>query len=225
MSIECYYISGSPFAWRALLGLAFKGLDFKMTALQASEGEHKKPDFLALNPRGKVPALTDGDTTVYESLAILAYLDRQYPKKPLFGATPEASALIWQRVMELENYLLGSIGNLGRAVFRGTVDGNEEALNEDIESIKSELALMSDWLGANDYLAGDSISAADLTAYPGLALMARVLGNQSNEKLKIDFLPIADHFPAVAAWMTRVEAMPGFGDVYPPHWKEQKAAE
>ena len=225
MSIECYYISGSPFAWRALLGLAFKGLDYKMIALQASEGDHKKPEYLALNPRGKVPALKDGDTTIYESLAILAYLDRKYPEKPLFGATPETSGFIWQRTMELENYLLSRSGNLIRSVFRNTVDGNEEALNEDVAAIKEELDTVTSWLKNADYLAGDSISAADISLYPTLALFSRVMGNISNDKLAIDFVPLADHYPAIGSWMTRVEAMPGFDDVYPPHWKVQKAAE
>ena len=225
MSIECYYISGSPFAWRALLGLTFKGLDFKMIALQASEGEHKKPEYLALNPRGKVPVLKDGDTIIYESLAILAYLDRQYPEKPLFGKNSGEAALIWQRTMELESYMLSRTGTLIRAVFRGMVEGNEDSLNEDIAAIKEELSNVSGWLAEADYLAGNNISAADISLYPTLALFARVMGNVSNDKLDIDFVPIADHFPAIAGWMARVEAMPGFGDVYPPHWKAQKAAE
>lgn len=94
MTYEIYWISGSPYAWRALLGLAIKGVDYQSRILQASEREHKAPWFLHMNPRGKVPVLKDGDTVVYESLAILAYLDVKHPEPPLFGATPEETARI-----------------------------------------------------------------------------------------------------------------------------------
>ena len=225
MALECYFMSGSPFAWRALLALQLKGLEFKATEVHGSKGDNKTPEYLAMNPHGQVPVLKDGDTTVYESLAILAYLDRQYPEKPLFGATPEESALIWQRTMELNSHLFSNMSNLVRAVFRGAVEGNEEALNEDIATIKEELSEVTGWFNGEDYLAGDSMSAVDISLYPMLALLLRLMGNVSNEKLIIDFIPIAEHFPAIAAWMTRVEAMPGFDAVYPPHWKAQKAAE
>jgi len=225
MALECYFMSGSPFAWRALLALQLKGLEFKATEVHGSKGDNKTPEYLAMNPHGQVPVLKDGDTTVYESLAILAYLDRQYPEKPLFGATPEESALIWQRTMELNSHLFSNMSNLVRAVFRGAVEGNEEALNEDIATIKEELSEVTGWFNGEDYLAGDSMSAVDISLYPMLALLLRLMGTVNNEKLIIDFIPIAEHFPAIAAWMKRVEAMPGFDEVYPPHWKIQKAAE
>ncbi len=49
----------------------------------------RRPPTLELNPRGKVPTLKDGDFAVYESIAIMAYLDRKYTEPPLFGETPE----------------------------------------------------------------------------------------------------------------------------------------
>src|SRR5436190_23236563 len=100
MAIEVFMISGSPFAWRVLLALELKGLAYETRVLEMSKGEHKSPAYLAINPRGRVPTLRDGDTVVYESLAILAYLDRRYPTPPLFGATPREAGLVWQTVCE-----------------------------------------------------------------------------------------------------------------------------
>ena len=89
MAIELYWGSGSPFAWRAMLILEVKGLTYESKLLEFSKGDHKAPAYLQLNPRGKVPTLKDGEFVLYESLAIMSYLDRKYPDPPLFGKTPE----------------------------------------------------------------------------------------------------------------------------------------
>lgn len=225
MALECYFISGSPFAWRALLGLSLKGLDYKATEIHGSKGDNKTPEYLAMNPHGKVPVLKDGDTTMYESLAILAYLDRKYPDKPLFGDTAEAGALVWQRTMEIEGLLLPILGGVVRPVFTGTVDGNEASINEQVLKLKDELARYAGWLKDGDFLAGDSVSAADITLYPALAIVVRIMSNLQNDKLDTSFMPLLDTYPAVANWMTRIEALDGFDATYPPHWRAQQAAE
>ncbi len=50
--------------------------------------EHKSPQMLAMNPRGRLPVLRDGDYVVFESLAVLYYLEQKYPSPPLFGHSP-----------------------------------------------------------------------------------------------------------------------------------------
>ena len=85
MGLELYWGSGSPFAWRVMLTLEVNGLAYESRFLEFSKGEHQAPAYLQLNPRGKVPTLKDGDFVIYESLAIMSYLDRKYPDPPLFG--------------------------------------------------------------------------------------------------------------------------------------------
>jgi glutathione S-transferase len=75
MAIDLYWGSGSPYAWRVLLALEFKHVPYTSHVLQFSKQEHKSPQMLALNPRGRVPVLKDGDYVVFESLAVLYYLD------------------------------------------------------------------------------------------------------------------------------------------------------
>ena len=85
MAIELYWGSGSPFAWRVMLALEVKNLAYESKLMEFSKSEHKTPAYLQLNPRGKVPTLKDDDFAVYESIAIMAYLDRKYPDPPLYG--------------------------------------------------------------------------------------------------------------------------------------------
>lgn len=89
MSIILYYGSGSPYAWRVQLALEHKALPYERKVLSFSAGDTRKPDFLALNPRHRVPVLVDADFVLYESNAIVEYLDEAYPATgaPLFPAT------------------------------------------------------------------------------------------------------------------------------------------
>jgi len=108
MAIELYWGSGSPFAWRVMLTLEVKGLEYESKLLEFSKGDHKTPAYLKLNPRGKVPTLKDGDFVLYESLAIMSYIDRKYPDPPLFGKTPEETGLIWRWLAECESYVVSA---------------------------------------------------------------------------------------------------------------------
>ena len=94
MAIDVYWGSGSPYSWRVLLALEHKGLPYAAHLLQLSKQEHKSPQMLALNPRGRVPVLKDGDYVVFESLAVLYYLERKYPQPPIFGAAEEAGVIM-----------------------------------------------------------------------------------------------------------------------------------
>jgi len=75
MAIEIFWGSGSPFSWRVLLALAVKNIPYESKLVEFSKGMHKSPEYLKINPRSKVPALRDGEFTLYESLAILQYLE------------------------------------------------------------------------------------------------------------------------------------------------------
>jgi len=94
MAIDVYWGSGSPYSWRVLLALEHKGLEYRGHLLSLDMQEHKSPHMLALNPRGRVPTVRDGDYVVFESLAVMYYLDRKYPHKPLFGDSAEEGAVI-----------------------------------------------------------------------------------------------------------------------------------
>ncbi|MCK7510151.1 MAG: glutathione S-transferase N-terminal domain-containing protein [Desulfobacterales bacterium] len=104
MALELYWGSGSPYSWRVQLALEYKRLAYESHVLQFSMQEHKSPQMLRMNPRGRVPVLKDGDYVVFESLACLLYLDRKYPEPPLFGRTPEEAGTIMRVICEYQAY-------------------------------------------------------------------------------------------------------------------------
>ena len=94
MAIDFYWGSGSPACWRVALALEFKGLKYNSHLLHFDRQEHKSPQMLAMNFRGKLPVLRDNNYVVFESLAIVHYLDQKYPAPPIFGRNPEEAGVI-----------------------------------------------------------------------------------------------------------------------------------
>jgi glutathione S-transferase len=119
MTIEVIWGSGSPYAWRVLLTLEVKGLAYESRLIQFSKGEQRTPEHLALNPRGKVPVLRDGDYVLSESLAIMAYLDRRQPEPPLFGHSAAETGLVWKAIAEFESYIAPALRRIVVPVFLG----------------------------------------------------------------------------------------------------------
>lgn len=220
MSRTVYFVSGSPFAWRIMLALGLKGLEYESKRLVFDEGDTQTPEFLALNPRGKVPVLVDGDVTVYESMAILAYLDQAYPDVPLFGETAAQAALIWQRALEVDGYLAGAMTGAARPIFTQSFEGKEDEINENFAKVRAEIDIAAGWLGDNDFLAGDNPTAVDVSLYPALAMLRRVGPSLAVPGVEPNLPDFDRDYPKLAAWMTRVEALPGYDAAYPPHWRE-----
>ncbi len=220
MTRTLYFISGSPYAWRAMLALGLKGLEYDAVELHGSQGDTQTPEYLARNPRGKVPVLVDGGITVYESIAVMAYLERAYLDTPLFGKSPQEAALIWQRVMEMDAYLGTALAAAAQPIFSQTFDGKEDEINKNFAKVSDEIKTVSGWLDGNDFMAGDAPSAVDLMLYPHLAMIARIGPTIQLPGITPNIPNYAEDFPELAAWMKRIEALPGFDAAYPPHWRD-----
>ncbi|HEY2988267.1 MAG TPA: glutathione S-transferase family protein [Candidatus Binatia bacterium] len=220
MAIELYWGSGSPFAWRVMLTLEVKGLAYESKLLEFSKGEHKTPAYRRLNPRGKVPTLKDGDFVIYESLAIMSYLDRKYPDPPLFGKTPEETGLIWRALAESESYILPAGDKVIRPIFFGKELDKVEEIREAAETLRHELELIDDRLARGQWLVGDKISAADIGVFPLVQLLLRAASKEAAQPLNLGLLPLGQTFPNVARWVQRIEALPNYQRTYPPHWRQ-----
>src|SRR6266516_4364284 len=105
MALTLYYGSGSPYAWRAQFALEHKALPYELKVLSFSAGDTRKPEFVALNPRHQVPVLVHDDFTLYESNAIVEYLDEAFPATGarLFPGDVMTRALVRRLVLEV-NY-------------------------------------------------------------------------------------------------------------------------
>src|SRR5438445_9285496 len=105
MAVTLYYMSGSPYAWRAWLALAHKGVDFDLKTLSYDAGDLSKPEFQAMTPRGRVPVLVDDGFALYESAAIVEYVDERWPNEPrLFSSEVRQRARERRLVREADAY-------------------------------------------------------------------------------------------------------------------------
>ena len=75
--MKLYDFTYSGNAYKVRLMLSFLGQPYDTQIINLAEGEQQQPEFLAINPAGKVPVIVDGDTTVTDSNAILAYLAKK----------------------------------------------------------------------------------------------------------------------------------------------------
>ena len=90
--IKLYDFKSSPNCQRVKVVLAEKNLPYEIVPIDLTKKEQKNPDYLKMNPYGKVPVLTDDNTVLYESLIINEYLEEKYPNPPLMPKEPAKKA-------------------------------------------------------------------------------------------------------------------------------------
>jgi glutathione S-transferase len=220
MALEFYWGSGSPYSWRVLLALELKGVPYESNVLQFSKQEHKSPQMLRMNPRGRVPVLKEGEFVVFESLACLLYLDRRFPEPPLFGTTPEEAGTIMRVICEYQAYAENHVTQIVSAVFLDTLDENMEEVTRAMHLVGGEARTIEGRLSKSDWLVGEQVSAADIVVFPSIMLLLRAMEKREAGELRSRFLPMAVTYPAIAKWIKRVEALPGYDRTYPPHWRD-----
>lgn len=220
--LELFWGSGSTPAWRAMLGLHRKGLPYTGHLLSFSARETRSPAFLALNPRGKVPTLRHGEVVLAESLAILAYVDRLAPSPPLFGQTAADHGAIWRACLDYENVAGPAISLLVRPLLFGAAP-EVGSLEVAVPGVVEELDRLAAAVLGRGAIVGDDLSAADLVWYCGLRYLERALTRPRAAAHGLGLWPLTERWPALRAWAARVEAIPGFDQTFPPHWREGEA--
>ncbi len=213
MALTLYYGSGSPYSWRVQLALGHKGIDYEPRLLSFSKGEHRTPEMLKRNPRGRVPVLDDDGFSLYESAAIVEYLEERFPDRPaLFPGDTRARALVRREREEADAYFGAPSEVLsGELFFKPREQWERPRIDRARAELFEELARREGALDG-EFLAGP-LSAADFTLYPFVALMAR-------HELKDPTLELTRAVgPKLRAWMQRIEALPYFEATYPPHWR------
>lgn len=215
MSIVLYYGSGSPWAWRVQLALEHKALPYERKVLSFAAGDTRKPEFLALNPRHRVPVLVDGDFVLYESNAIVEYLDDAYPASGnrLFPGDVRMRALVRRLVMEVDNYFDEALDPLTTQAFaRKPEERDPERIAAARKAVVDELVQFGQAM-RGDFLAGP-LSAADFALYPLVAFLPRC-------QMRLPDLDAEGMLPPqIRAWKRRIEALPYLEKTIPPHWKQ-----
>ena len=219
MALEVYWGSGSPYAWRVLLGLEVKKIEYESNRLSFADEDLKSDEYLAISPRGKVPAIRDGSVTVHESIAILCYLEDLKPEPILFGNDPAERSKIWCSIMEIMNYIEPNILDYARTIFYEELSDKKQIAIRARQAIENELTILNTSLKNKKYLASDNLSAADIILYPVIPFLSRAAMKENTEEVSGDLRAIDDNYLSIGAWCKRIESIPGFEKTYPPHWK------
>lgn len=216
MTIDFYAGSGSPYVWRVWLALEHKAIPYELHLLSFQAGDLSKPEFLAINPRHKVPAIVDDGFALYESPAIVRYLEDAYPDsgKSLFPGTATTRALTNRMIAETDAYVAPAIEHLvDEILFKPEAERSADAIAQARAALGEELTHFERDV-AGDYLASDAVSAADFSLYPLLALARRM---QAKFVSSLDLDGIVG--PKLGSWEKRIEALPYFAKTIPPHWR------
>lgn len=192
-SIQLHRSAISGHCHRVELFLSLLGLPFETVEVDLLQRQHKAPAFLAMNPLGQVPVLRDGDLTLSDSNAILVYLEAQYAPGQWLPRDPVGAARV-QRWLSLAAGPLAFGPSAARVVqlFKLPTDPTEA-----ITRAQGLLQFMEGELGRTPFLAGERATLADVAHY---AYVARAP----------EGLVTLQPYPAIRAWLARVEALPGF---------------
>ena len=158
----------APNPRRIRIFLAEKGIEVPLVPIDMTAMEHKTPEFTALNPLQRLPALElDNGTVISESVAISRYFEELYPDPPLFGtgAIGKAQVEMWNRRADL--HLLAVV----MAAFRHTHPAMVEWEIPQIPAwgeanrpkALTSMKIMDDQLATNEFIAGNDFSIADIT--------------------------------------------------------------
>ena len=214
-----YLISGSAPAWRVLLALEVKGVDYQTHVLQTSQKEQKQDWFLAINPRGQIPVFKDGAQVVTESLAIMHYIDAKHPQYKIFGESPDQVAQIEQSCHELLSYTDKAITAFVQPVFRNKLDDVFGNLPDIGNVIMQELSICESSLAKHGFLAGDKLSAADIVMIPTMQRLKRAVSKAPDAAREAGLDQIQTEFSVLQNWTRMTENTAEFEKTYPEHWK------
>jgi glutathione S-transferase len=149
-------------AGRCFVMLEECGAKYERMPLNMKEGQHKSPEFLKLNPNGKIPTLVDGDFTLWESLAINRYLATKY-KPEMLGKSPQEQALVEQwsvwSLAELQPPLVDLIIQM---FFVPEAKRDQALIQRAHEKYPRFLKVLDAHLAGREYMVGTSFTLADV---------------------------------------------------------------
>ncbi|MHC1551557.1 glutathione S-transferase family protein [Phyllobacterium sp. K27] len=193
--MKLYFHPLSGHAHRARLFLSLVGQKFELIEVDLARGEHKTPEFLALNSFGQVPVLVDGETVISDSNAILVYVARKFGKT---GWLPE-DAVGGAKVQRWLSVAAGQLAFGPAAARLITVFGAKFNADEVIGRAHALYTVLEKELATGQWLATDHATLADVAIYSYTARAPE--GN-------VDLAA----YPNVRSWLKRIEALPGFVD-------------
>ncbi|MEL6977825.1 MAG: glutathione binding-like protein [Pseudomonadota bacterium] len=192
------YTAATMNGYKPAIFLEEAGVPYDLTFIDFAKKEQKAPDYVALNPNGRIPTIVDrsnGDFAVFESGAILWYLAEKYGKFLRTDAKERSETLQWLM------FQMGGVGPMmGQAMYFQRIaapNGQEEpfSIKRYVDESRRLLEVLNTRLEGRDWLAADSYTIADMATYPWARAYVWA-------KVEVDDLE------ALKAWFARIDARP-----------------
>lgn len=174
------------------IALSEKRIPWEPIHVNLRTGEHQKPEFLALNPYGKVPVLLDDGAIIYESTVVNEYLEDRFPDPPLMPRDPlgRAEVRLWEDYGD--NAFLGP----AEGIFvhdKGWRSIEPERLQQMRQQVQEALTRLEKHLAGKKFLVGDTFTLADICFAPRITMLDQ-LGT-----------PLNPAYKNVQAWIARIQ--------------------
>ena len=170
--MKLYDFLPCPFGQKVRIILAEKGLSYELVEVDLTQGEQRRPDFLRLNPFGRVPVLVDEDTVIYDSTIIAEYLEDEYPEPPLLPAVGasalRARARIWEDFADTS--FTPQVGQLMGEMQKPEADRDPARVQRVQRSVERALDFLNHELQGQEFLAAQ-FSVADIGFVPRLVCL------------------------------------------------------
>ncbi len=196
--MKLYMNPMSPNVRRVRLTAAVLGLPLEEKQLDFGKGEHKNPEYLALNPNGAVPTLVDGDFVLTESRAIMQYLASKKPESGLLPRDERVRAEVTRWQFWDAAHFSPQLGTLAfqkllKPMF-GMGEPEQPKIDEALANFRRFAAVLNGRLAEKPFVVGNTLTLADLT------LASSLMYAKQTE------VPLAE-FPGVQAWFSRISDM------------------
>ncbi len=203
MSFTIYSVPGSPFGRAVLATLREKRANFRFTLVPP--GTAKSEPHIARHPFGRVPVLEHDGFMLYETQAILRYLDRVLPEPALTPAEPKAAARMDQVMGVCDWYLFQGVNNVigFQRIVAPRLLGNapdEDAIAAAMPRAHTVFNELSRLLAGQSYLAGDRVTLADLHVAPHMDFLAA----------PPEWRPLTEATPNLVQWLQRMNDRASF---------------
>ena len=188
----------SPNPQKVTFALGELGTECEIVPIDLTKGEQRRPEFLALNPFGRVPVLTDGDMTLTESHAILTYLGEKTGKLWPTSAAGKADAVRW--LFFLSQHVMPPAGEVAFNRLASKVLGfkpDEDAIARGEKALPDVIKIVEGRVAKNNWMLGDSFSLVDCAYCPILNVAEKAGFNLGD-------------YPQVRGYMDRVRARPAW---------------
>jgi len=194
--LKLYDYPDCPFCQKVRVVLAEKDLEFEKVLVDLRKQEQKAPEFLRLNPYGKVPVLVDEDEVIYDSTIINEYLEEEYPLPRLMPEDSQGRAKV--RLLEdyCDNSFIPPTTMLLAQLRKPEGERDTQRVEQAREELRRCLYHLRDHLDGSEYLVGPEFTLADASFAPRMMVIGR---------LGFEFEPA---LAPVQAWLDRIRSRP-----------------